>query len=219
MRVARVIMFGSEGSFSRPVLAELLAHGVSVVAIVSPGITAHRPPGPEFPMPVEQVADPSSLEGLAKANEIPVLRSQNLGDAQFVTYLSSLKADVLLVACFPLKLPGSLQILPRIGCWNLHPSLLPKYRGPVPLFWQLRMEEEHTGITLHEVTEQMDSGNIVAQLALPLPADRDTMTLDNWVAKHGVALFLGALNDWREGCLASRPQDEAAASYFPYPDR
>jgi methionyl-tRNA formyltransferase len=213
----RVIVFGSEGGFSRPVLAELLARAVPVVTVVQPGVAVHKWPVTGSQLPVEQAANPATLAGLARTHQIPVRYTPDLRDPALAVELARFKPDLSLVACFPRKLPARLVALPRIGCWNLHPSLLPKYRGPAPLFWQLHHREQHTGITLHEVTQAMDAGDIIAQAALPLPADLGAASLDNWVATHGVALVLDALTAWRAGRLVSRPQDDAVASCFPYP--
>jgi len=136
---------------------------------------------------------------------------------QLADELAVLAADVLLVACFPLHIPRSIwQQLPS-ACWNLHPSLLPKYRGPAPLFWQLRLHERNTGVTLHEVSDRFDAGNILAQACRALPFETSTAGLDAWVAETGVGLFLDTLQRFRKGCLVATPQDEASASYFPYP--
>ena len=215
----RIILFGSEGGFSRPVLARLLAQDVVVVAVVMPGVAAAEHVDDRFPIAVQQTVNMASLAELAAANNIPVLRIQNIHAQQLHKELTALAADVLLVACFPLKIPATIWQLPGLVCWNLHPSLLPKYRGPAPLFWQLQHKERDTGVSLHEVTEQLDAGNIVAQQARPLPASTSEAELDEWVADIGVALFLQAMQQYREDCLHPRVQDEADASYFPYPDK
>jgi methionyl-tRNA formyltransferase len=213
----RVVLFGSEGGFSLPLLAQLLAHGVTVAAVVMPGVNvACVRDG--FPVGVEQQGDRSGLAGLAANNQVPVIRIQDCHERRLADALAALGVDVLLVACFPWKVPRSIRQLPRLACWNLHPSLLPAYRGPAPLYWQLRKGEAATGLTLHEVSGQLDTGNIVAQQAQSLPAVTDGVALNEWVAGTGAQLFIEALARLREGRLVSIPQDESAASYYPYPD-
>jgi methionyl-tRNA formyltransferase len=212
----RIVLFGSEGGFSRPILAQLQAHGVTVVAVVMPGMAATRASN-GFPVDVEQQDNRSGLAGLSANYQVPVIRIQNCGEHQLLDTLSALDVDILLLACFPWHLPQTVRQLPRLACWNLHPSLLPAYRGPAPLYWQLRNREGHTGVTLHEVSEHLDAGNIVAQQAQPLPAVNNAADLDEWVAGVGVQLFMEALLRRREGRLQSIPQDESAASYYPYP--
>lgn len=213
---ARIVLFGSEGGFSRPVLDQLLSQGINVVAVVMPDI-AHV--GHNFPVKVEQPVKPNGLVDVAIKNRVPILRMNNLHDKDFISQLTEKQADVLLVACFPLKIPTFIWQHTNTACWNLHPSLLPKYRGPVPLYWQLRNNELETGLTLHEVSNRFDAGDILARQALSLPANVDATTLDEWVAEHGVRLFHKTLDLYLRGDLKSEPQDETIASYFPYPDK
>ena len=212
----RIVLFGSEGGFSRPVLAQLLVHNVTVAAVVMPGMVMARV-GDGFPVRVEQQDERSGLAGLAAEMQVPVVRIRDCHERRLLDELAALDIDVLLVACFPWKLPRPVRQLPRLACWNLHPSLLPAYRGPAPLFWQLRNGETNTGITLHEVAERLDAGNIVARLAQPLPATTNADDLDKWVAGAGVNLFIEALARRRSGYLQTIPQDESAASYYPDP--
>lgn len=213
----RIILFGDEGGYSRPVLARLLAHGVAVAAVVMPGVATTEAADGSFPVAVQQTVNMRSLAGLAAAHAVPVLRTQHIHDQRLLKELMALAADVLLLACFPWKLPQTIWRLPRLACWNLHPSLLPKYRGPAPLFWQLRNKERDTGVSLHEVTDRLDAGAIIAQRARPLPGCTDAAELDEWVAEIGVGLVLEAIQLSRRDGLNPRLQDEAVASYYPYP--
>lgn len=214
----RVILFGSEGGYSRPVLERLLSSDVHVDAVVLP------PPGrihtdTRFPVRVETPAQSTGLSGLAAAHDIPIYRSQTLDDPQLIQKLNTLAPEFCLIACFPRKLPAMLRDVPRLACWNLHPSLLPAYRGPTPLYWQLRLQETLTGLTLHEVTDKVDAGNIVAQRRLPLPDKPGNTELNAWVAKFGVELFIQSMDDCLHERLISVPQDESQVSYYPWPDR
>jgi methionyl-tRNA formyltransferase len=136
----------------------------------------------------------------------------------FMGRLKEKQADILLVACFRQKIPACIWQEMKLPCWNLHPSLLPGYRGPSPLYWQVQNGESKTGLTLHEVSSRFDAGDIVARQPLPLPANPDNNALDNWVSGHGVKLFLKTLNRYLLGDLESEPQDETIASYFPDPN-
>lgn len=218
VRPERVILFGSEGGFSQPVLTRLLQQRVNIVAVVMPGVAKTDNSDIRIPVAVQPTGNINSLAGLAMAQGIPVIRTQDIHAPQLLKELSQLVADVLLLACFPLKLPPAIWQVPQRACWNLHPSLLPRYRGPTPQFWQLYNKEQDTGVSLHEVSEQLDAGNILAQRAAPLPAGNDMAALNEWVAEIGVELFLTALQLRRQGKLVGQPQDEAQASYFPAPD-
>lgn len=87
------------------------------------------------------------------------------------------------------------------------------------MYWQLKNNERNTGITLHEVTEVIDSGNIVAQKPVPLPKDDSPASLDAWVAKNGVDLFKKTVSHYQSGNLKKIKQEESRASYFPRPDQ
>ena len=215
----RVVLFGSEGGFSRPVLKRLLAEGVSISAVVMPGFAARANTHQEFPVAVEQPINRFGMAGLAASHEVPVYRVLNINDHRLVRRICELSIDFLLVACFPFKLPRTLWQLERVACWNLHPSLLPKYRGPAPVFWQLCNSESNMGVTLHEVSERFDAGLIVAQKSLPVSISTSAAELEEWVAECGVALFMEALAHYRRGQLTATPQDEATASYFPQPEK
>jgi methionyl-tRNA formyltransferase len=213
----RIVLFGSEGGFSRPLLNHLLEAGVSVEAVVVPGFTVRDASVEAFPVAIQQPQNTTSLVGLAADHDIPVLRIQHMQSQRLADSMARYPADILLVACFPFRIPATLRQLMRIACWNLHPSLLPRYRGPAPIFWQIRNCERHTGITLHEVSDQLDAGNVVAQKPAPLPQETSDENLSKWVAEYGVDLILEALNNLRRGCRITYPQDETLASYYPLP--
>jgi len=217
--VPRIVLFGSEGGFSRRVLEQLLRNDeLCVRAIVMPGIATPRSTDTIDTgaiIPLERPPDSSSLAGLADARQIPVIRTPNGNDPAILTRLARLDADLYLVACFPFKLAAAIWRLAGKACWNIHPSLLPKYRGPSPIAWQLQHEETDTGISLHEVSDQLDGGDIVAQQSIRLPAQTDADAINQWIAEHGIELFIRALSGLQNGTLATTKQDESAASYFP----
>jgi methionyl-tRNA formyltransferase len=207
----RVVLFGSEGGFSRPLLARLLAQNVGVVAIVMPA--AARPPG-GLPVLAWQSVDPAGVAALAESHGLRVLRISTVDDPDLPRELAGLSVDVLLVGCFPWKLPARITAIPRDACWNLHPSLLPKYRGPSPIYWQWCNCEVRTGVTLHEVSERLDAGRIVGQRSAAWPRVRTEVALDGWVGEHGASLFIETLARHRQNTLTPWPQSEAEASYF-----
>ena len=208
----RVVLFGSEGGFSPAVLNRLLDKRLQVVAVVMPAVSRqHR----FFPVAIEQTWPVESLAGLAALHGLEVLRYPSCTETGFVEKLEQLKTAYLLVACFPCKLPASLWESSRWHCWNLHPSLLPKYRGPDPLFWQIQNHETETGITLHQVTGDLDAGDIIGQRPETLPVQKDAGLLNAWVAESGVELFVEALEKCRHGQLVKIPQDAKAATYYP----
>lgn len=132
--------------------------------------------------------------------------------------LRGLQPDLIVVACFPLMFPSALLTLPRYGCLNLHPSLLPHYRGPTPLFWIARRDEHFTGVTIHLMAETLDSGDIVAQTRFERPEGISEAELEQRCAIEGADLLADVVDRLNRGQpLPRRPQIEAEASYFPSP--
>jgi methionyl-tRNA formyltransferase len=204
---ARTVLFATGARFSRMVLERLLARGVPLVGLVAAGQVACSP------IPVQVQPRRGSAAALATSRGIPILAVPGCGDPGLEPFLRRLEPDFILVACFPYWLSRVLRTLPRIACLNLHPSLLPRHRGPTPLFWQFRGGERHLGISLHLVGERIDAGNIVLQEAIRWDDGLTGPQADTLLAARGADLFLRALDLSGSGGLRSEPQDEALASY------
>ncbi|NOH01923.1 MAG: methionyl-tRNA formyltransferase [Chloroflexi bacterium] len=110
--------------------------------------------------------------------------------------------------------PQTLSLAPR-GVINVHPSLLPKYRGADPIFWALVNNEKETGITIHWMDEGVDTGSLLGQRVLPIGEGDDSISLAGKLTNAGVELLLEVLDQIEGGQAASVSQDEAGASYFP----
>jgi len=128
--------------------------------------------------------------------------------------LRGLEPDVIFTAGFPWKLPPTLLALPRLGCINAHPSLLPRYRGPNPLFWQFMNGETRGGLTIHRMDADFDTGPILAQRAIEIAPDDD---VDRFFPKL-LALGLPMLTEALQAVAANLPgtiQPVEGASYAP----
>ena len=126
---------------------------------------------------------PSALHAGAPDGDLLFVRS---GD-RLGSLLRSYEPDVALCASFPARIPDEALAAPRHGILNVHPSLLPRYRGPNPLGWAIRNGDPEIGITVHRMTSEMDSGPIYAQSAVPVPDDADP-------AVDGLERFQGLAN-------------------------
>jgi methionyl-tRNA formyltransferase len=151
----RVLFFGMEGRFSHAPLAALLAAELEVCAVVVPrpaGVAGDGAPLRVLPPPrrrprelrLATAASEPTMVGLAWAHGVPVLEVGRLAHPETLTALHDLWPDVLCVACFPRLLPRELLDLARHGGLNVHPSLLPAYRGPAPLFWVFHGQTSHS---------------------------------------------------------------------------
>jgi len=208
----RFALFSHAGPLAEGVLEQLLRAGVPPVAIVQ----RDRPAPASLPVRVAHPGPPTLAE-MADGAGIAVLRLPDLAGADAQAALAALRADVFLVACFPARIPAAVRALAARACINLHPSLLPRYRGPEPLFWQLRAGDDAFGCTLHRVSARLDCGAVLAQSTPTAAPHPDHGTLSRLLGAHGAQLFIDLWPALRAGSLVERPQDEAAASYFPYP--
>lgn len=125
--------------------------------------------------------------------------------------------DLIVTACFPRRLPPALLNRPRSGCLNVHPSPLPAYRGPSPVFWQLRAGETMSGVTIHKLSEALDAGDIVARESIPLSAEMTAQAINRALVDAGGRLLVRALTQTDWDALPSTVQDHAKASYYSWP--
>ena len=105
----------------------------------------------------------------------------------------TLEFDLLLVACFPQRVPQSLLNRATIAALNIHPSRLPAYRGPAPLFWQLKDGMREIGVTVHHMTSQIDAGDIVSQTDVALPAGISGPAADELLSSVGAEMLLATI--------------------------
>jgi methionyl-tRNA formyltransferase len=126
-----------------------------------------------------------------------------------------LAPDLVAVAAFGQLLPKGILDLPPLGCINVHPSLLPKYRGAAPLNWTIIQGETRTGVTIMRMDEGMDSGDILLQEATPIGPEETVGELHDRLAKTGAELLLKTIQMIEDGTVRRTPQDHAAATFAP----
>ena len=158
-----------------------------------------------------------SLSLAANASAIPVIDlSQALPD--IVAQCKDYAIDVILMSCYGRRLPDEIIELAGSGCYNMHPSLLPHFRGPEPIFWQMKAGAD-VGVSWHQVVNDFDAGDVVAQKKI-LPDDGANYSeITSQLAEAGASLMLDLLSDIKKDMLHTTPQDPASASYYPYPQQ
>lgn len=223
---ASVLFMGmpSGGELSRRPLAALLHSGANVCAVIVPGSPGERDPQPlrpPFPDPdslplVTPYLSPNVVT-LAWEHGVPVVAVNSFTRA-FDT-LAALQPGLICVACFSRIIPSALLNLPKHGAINLHPSLLPRYRGPAPLFWQFKNGETHTGLTVHFMNERLDAGDILLQKEVSFWDGIRAGEAEQLAAEAGSGLLVQALDLIRRGDPPRRPQSEPDATYDPFPSR
>ncbi|CAG0934459.1 methionyl-tRNA formyltransferase [Thermoflexales bacterium] len=219
----RVIFFGTLCAFSTSPLRLLIEAGHEIRAVVIPArrTSGDRPlvphsPAPPASIPMADATTPLSIVSLAREHRLPVYQIQRLADAETLDALTQLHADIACVACFSKRIPAALLTVPRWGFLNIHPSLLPHYRGPYPLFWMFQQGERRFGVTIHFMDEQLDTGDISAQAEVDLPDGLPGEEADNTLSQYGAELLRDVLSQLETGRLTRRAQPPGG-SYFSAP--
>jgi methionyl-tRNA formyltransferase len=183
-------------------LSVLLAQGVRVALVVT-----HRD------NPAETIWF-GSVEKMAREAGLEVATPDDPNDPAFVARLAAIAPDFLFSFYYRQMLSPAVLAAARRGAFNMHGSLLPKYRGRVPVNWAIIRGERETGATLHEMVEKPDAGRIVGQEAVPI-GDNDTAAeVFARVTQAAGRVLEGALPSLVDGTAALRPQDLASGSYF-----
>lgn len=132
--------------------------------------------------------------------------------------LAEMRPDVAVVACYPRLIPRALRAIPAHGGINIHPSLLPRWRGPDPLFWTLRQGDGVAGVTVHALTGRYDAGPIYAQRYVPYADGTTEAELDVLLARTGSELALRVISQLCQGRAQAVAQADQNASYAPWPE-
>ncbi|MBN1797386.1 MAG: methionyl-tRNA formyltransferase [Spirochaetales bacterium] len=155
---------------------------------------------------------PSAVKQSAEALGLPLYQPEKLDD-EFIAEIKALKAELLAVAAYGVIFKEKfLNIFPRGGI-NLHPSLLPKYRGPSPIPAVILAGERETGVTIQTLALKMDAGDILAQERYPLAGGETTVDLSQTLSEQGAQLLLSAVNAIQNGTAEARPQRAEEVSF------
>ena len=155
-----------------------------------------------------------SVAEAAARHNIPVYTPDNINHPLWVEKIRELKPDVLFSFYYRDILSADILNIPASGCYNLHGSLLPKYRGRVPSNWAIINGEAETGITLHHMTPGIDDGDIVAQQSVSIDADDNAQTLVNKQVAAAGSMLDECLPAIKAGSAERVPQDNSEATYF-----
>jgi methionyl-tRNA formyltransferase len=142
-----------------------------------------------------------------------VVQPENFKDAQRIKELEELKPDIIVIAAYGRILPDAILNIPRFRCVNIHPSLLPRYRGPSPIAAAILSGDVTTGVTIMLVEHKVDSGPILSQQEMRITDEDTTGTLSHCLAELGADLLIETLPEWTAGRILPVAQDESLASY------
>jgi methionyl-tRNA formyltransferase len=202
----RIAFFGTP-DIAVWILEELLEKGIKPVLIVT---------APDRPAGRRMTLTPPPVKGWAEAHTIPVQQPESLSDPAFLEQLSQFACDLFIVAAYGQMFPSTLLDIPQHGILNVHPSLLPKFRGASPIRSAILTDERNTGVTIMQMDTQMDHGPIVAQKTCeiskeewPLPGH----VLDERMARLGGQLLAEVIPGYVNGTVTPVPQNNSEATY------
>ena len=161
-----------------------------------------------------QVLTPSPVAQIAAKYDLPVFKPEKLDDGN-LSHLKLLKPDLFLVVSYGKIIPASWLTTPVIGTFNLHFSLLPKYRGALPISEAIKNGDRETGVTLMQMDELLDHGPIISQAKISIDINDNCEALANKLTQAGIELLAANLSHLASGKFPSTPQDNSQASYTP----
>ena len=200
----RIVFFGSP-DFAVPALAAL-AERHEVVAVVTQ---------PDRPAGRGAKLQPPAVRVLATGLGLPVLQPAKLRDGVLAKDLASLSPDLFVVVAYGRILPPDLLAVPKLGPWNVHASLLPKFRGAAPIQWAVIRGECETGVAIMRMEEGLDTGPVVAVARERIRVEDTAGSLASRLALLGACLLVETLPRIADGKVALQEQDHAAATLAP----
>ena len=198
------LAFMGTPDFAVPVLEALVAAGHEIAAVYS------QPPRPTGRGHKTQ---PSPVQARAEALGLPVRHPASLKPDEEKAAFAALRLDAAVVAAYGLILPRAILEAPRLGCLNVHGSLLPRWRGAAPIQRALLAGDTETGITIMQMDIGLDTGTMLLKGTVPIGPDATAQSLHDALAAMGADLIVPALDGVAAGTLAAEPQPEAGVTY------
>ncbi|WP_345793601.1 methionyl-tRNA formyltransferase [Thauera sp. JM12B12] len=198
------VAFAGTPEFAAQALQALLDAGYPVPLVLT---QPDRPAGRGMKL------SPSPVKQLALARGLEVDQPEKLRTEEQRARLAACAPDVLVVAAYGLILPPAVLALPRLGCINIHASLLPRWRGAAPIHRAIEAGDTETGITIMQMDEGLDTGAMLLRRALPIQPTDSTASLHDRLAVLGGECIVEALAALQRGALVAVPQPEAGVTY------
>ena len=199
------IIFAGTPEFAVPALAALIVAGHEIVMVLT---QPDRPAGRGMQLKA------SPVKQLALQHSLAVFQPVSLKPAEVQAQIAAVNADVMIVAAYGLIIPTSVLNMPTKGCYNIHASLLPRWRGAAPIHRALLAGDAETGVTIMEVVPALDAGAMVSKGVVPILETDTTQTLHDSLSKIGADLMVQAMTILaKTGVLPSEAQDESLVTY------
>jgi len=204
----KVVFFGTP-EFAAKTLDFLLKNGVSVVAVVTKPDKPQGRSGKPQPTPVKQVA-------LMHIPPLPLFQPVLVSNLEFAPTLEAFKADLFVVVAYGEIIKQHLLDMPRLGCINVHASILPKYRGAAPIQQSIIQGEKETGVTIMHMVKKMDAGDIIKISRIPIAEETTTRELEEALCTVGSEALLEVIRSYEKGVIPERhAQDHNQATLAP----
>lgn len=204
------VVFMGTPDIAATCLKQILADGFQVVAVYT---QPDRPKGRGMKMVYSPVKEVALAEG------IPVYQPENFRDEEAVQTLAALQPDAIAVVAYGRILPQKVLDIPKLGCVNIHASLLPQYRGSAPYQWAVLDGLKETGVTAQHMAAKMDAGDIIDVAKTPIGENETAGELLDRLAVLGAELLSRTLTKFQNGTAVGTPQDESRVSFAPMLDK
>ncbi|HDX8340224.1 methionyl-tRNA formyltransferase [Aeromonas dhakensis] len=198
------LIFAGTPDFAARHLAALLSSDHEVVAVYTQ---------PDKPAGRGQKLTASPVKELALAHDLPVYQPASLRKEEAQAELAALGADLMVVVAYGLILPKVVLDTPRLGCINVHGSLLPRWRGAAPIQRSIWAGDAETGVTIMQMDVGLDTGAMIRKISCPIAADETSASLYDKLAELGPQALVDTIDAMAAGDTAAEAQDDALANY------
>ncbi len=199
------IIFAGTPEFAVPALEALIEADHDIVMVLT---QPDRPAGRGMKLRA------SPIKQLALKHQLTIFQPASLKSEEVQANIAAVECDVMIVAAYGLIIPTSVLNLPKKGCYNIHGSLLPRWRGAAPIHRAILAGDTETGVTIMEVVPKLDAGAMVSKGSMPILETDTTQSLHDAISLLGAKLMVEAMRTLQEtGKLAAEPQDESLVTY------
>jgi len=197
-----IVFFGTP-DFAETTLRRLIQSKYKPVLVVA---------RPDMPVGRRQVMTPPPVKVLAEENDIPVFQPEKL-DSDFKFQVLSFNPELFIVVAYGKIIPRAILDIPKYGALNVHPSLLPRWRGPAPIQYAIMNGDKETGVTIMLIDEEVDHGDIVSSFKFQVSGTETTEALSNRLVDIGAKLLVETIPKWMAGKIKAKKQNHESATY------
>lgn len=198
------LVFAGTPDFAAKHLHALIESDFDVVAVYTQ---------PDRPAGRGKKLTASAVKALALEHDLPVYQPENFKSEQATTELATLNADIMIVVAYGLILPTVVLQTPRLGCLNVHGSLLPRWRGAAPIQRAIWAGDKETGVTIMQMNEGLDTGDMLSKVSCPIATDETSSSLYEKLAAQAPQVLVDTISQLALGKLQAEVQDENLSNY------